>query len=279
MSIHPTAVIDRQAEIDPTAEIGPYVVIEGPVRIGPNTSVRPHAFLSGWTTIGEACEVHPFAAVGHFPQDFHWEGQRSYCTIGNRVIIREGVTIHRGSQPESATVIGDECFLMAYSHVGHNCILGKGVKLMNLALLAGHVEAGDNAIFSGSAVVHQFCRLGKLAFVAGGARVTMDVPPFLMAYGESTVVQHNVVGMQRAGYDRAALQEIRQAFRILYRSGRAFGNAVEELQGIVRTAAGQDLLAFLQAKSRRGICAAGRSSRNRIRQDGATSGEEDAIDQ
>lgn len=255
MAIHPTAVIDKHAEIDSTADIGPYVVIEGPVRIGSNTAVKAHAFLSGWTQIGEACEIHPFAVVGHLPQDFHFGGERSYCTIGDRVIIREGSTVHRGTQPESSTIIGDECFLMAYSHVGHNCILGKGAKVYNLALLAGHVELGDNAIVSGSAMVHQFVRVGKLAFIAAGARIVMDVPPFFMAFGESTVVQHNIVGMRRAGYDKQALQDIRQAFRTLYRSGLQFRKAVEELSRTVRTPAGTELLEFLKAESPRGVCA------------------------
>ncbi|HOA72773.1 MAG TPA: acyl-ACP--UDP-N-acetylglucosamine O-acyltransferase [Phycisphaerae bacterium] len=270
MAIHPTAVIDRQAEVDTTVQIGPYVVVEGPVRIGAGTNIRAHAYLSGWTQIGENCEIHPFAVVGHFPQDFHYSGERSYCRIGNRVVIREGATVHRGTQPESATVIGDECLLMAYSHIGHNCELGKGAKVYNNALLAGHVEVGDNAIVSGACLVHQFTRIGKLAFIAGGARIGMDVPPFFMAYGESTVVQHNIVGMRRAGYCPADIREIRQAFRTLYRSGRLFRAAVTELAGTVRTQAGRELLAFLQAESRRGFCAAGKSSRSRLRSDGSS---------
>ncbi|MBI4579532.1 MAG: acyl-ACP--UDP-N-acetylglucosamine O-acyltransferase [Planctomycetes bacterium] len=275
MAIHPSAVIDRQAEVDQTAEIGPYVVIEGPVRIGANTSVRSHAYLSGWTTIGEACEIHPFAVVGHFPQDFHHTGERSYCRVGDRVVIREGVTVHRGTQPGSSTIIGDECFLMAYCHVGHNCVLSRGVKVYNLAQIAGHVEIGDNAILSAASLVHQFVRIGKLAFVAAAARITMDVPPFLMAFGESTVVQHNIVGMRRAGYDEVALHEIRHAFRILYRSGKTFRKAVEELAATVKTPAGEDLAAFLVAPTLRGICAAGRSHRERLSRDSARSHDTD----
>jgi UDP-N-acetylglucosamine acyltransferase len=272
MSIHPTAVIDRQAEIDETAEIGPYVIIEGPVRIGAGTKVRAHAFVSGWTQIGEGCDIHPFAVVGHLPQDFHYSGERSYCRIGDRAVIREGATVHRGTQPESSTVVGDECLLMAYSHVGHNCELAKGVKVYNMTGLSGHVEVGEGAILSGCSLIHQFVKIGKLAFVAAAARIGMDVPPFLTAYGESTVIQHNLVGMRRAGYDRAAVQEIRQAFRILYRSGLPFRKAVKELTATVRTPAGEELLAFLQADSRRGFCAAGRSSRARLRSESTDGG-------
>lgn len=273
MAIHPTAVIDPQAEIDSTVDIGPYVVIEGPVHIGAHTSVRAHAYLNGWTRVGEHCEIHPFAVVGHFPQDFHYHGERSYCEVGDRVTIREGVTIHRGTQPESSTVIGDDCLLMAYSHVGHNCVLARSAKVFNLGQIAGHVDIGEGAIVSASALVHQFVRIGSLAFVAAAARITMDVPPFLTAYGESTVVQHNLIGMRRAGYDAAAAHEIRCAFRTLYRSGLPFREAVAKLASEVQTDAGRQLLAFLQAPSKRGICAAGRS--HRLRADAGSRGRAD----
>lgn len=264
MPIHPTAVIDRQAELDETADIGPYVIVEGPVRIGPRTRVRAHAFLSGWTQVGEDCDIHPYAVVGHLPQDFHYSGERSYCTVGARVVIREGVTVHRGTQPESSTTVGDECLLMAYCHVGHNCELARGAKIYNMAALSGHVQVGENAIVSGGGLVHQFTRIGKLAFVAAGTRIGMDVPPFLTAYGESTVIGHNVVGMRRAGYEPQDIHEIRKLFRAIYRSGATFSQAVRNTAPEVRTRAGQELLAFLQTDSRRGFCAAGRSGRARL---------------
>lgn len=264
MAIHPTAVIDSKAEIDRTAEIGPYVTIEGPVKIGPHCQVKTHAFLSGWTELGEGTEIHPFAVVGHLPQDFHFEGQRSYCRIGKRVVIREGATVHRGTQPESATIIGDECFLMAYAHVGHNCVLGQGVKVYNMVLLAGHVEVGERATFSGAVMVHQFVRVGKLAFASGAARILNDLPPFMTAFGESSVVQYNVVGMKRAGYDKAAIDEIHEAFRILYRSGLPRRKAVARLEGMLKTDAGRSLLDFIRVDSKRGYCAACPGHRRRI---------------
>lgn len=258
MPIHPTAVIDPEAELDATVEVGPHAVIEGPVRIGAGTRIRAHAHVSGWTQIGEACDIYPYAVVGGEPQDFHWQGQRSYCKIGNGVILREGASVHRGTDPESSTVVGDECVLLTHAHVGHNCQLGRGVQVQHGALLAGHVTVHDQAILAAGAMVHQFCRIGTLAFLAGQARITMDVPPFLMAYGNSTVIQHNVVGMRRAGYGREALFEIRQAYRTLYRSGLLFSAAVEKLAATVRTDAGRMLVAFLQAPSQRGICAGAR---------------------
>lgn len=273
MAIHPTAIIDPQAEVDSSAEIGPYVVLDGPVKIGAGTTLRAHAYVSGWTEIGERCEIHPFAVVGHLPQDFHFTGERTFCRVGNDVVIREGATVHRGTQPESATVIGDGCFLMAYSHVGHNCVLGKRVKVYNMSILSGHVEADDDVIISGFSGVHQFVRIGRLAFVAGNARVTMDVPPFFMAFGEATVIQHNIVGMRRAGLDNRTIFEIRQAFRTLYRSGQLFSKAVEQLAAEVQTEAGRQLVEFLRAPTKRGICAGAIHQRRRGRAAGAGSGE------
>ena len=263
MSIHPTAIIDRHAEIDPTAEIGPYVVIDGPVRIGARTRVMANAWLTGWTTIGEDCTIYPFASIGAPPQDFHYTGERSYCRLGNRVTVREGVTIHRGTQPESETVIGDDCNLLVQVHIGHNVVLNKGVTVIVAAALAGHVEVHDKAVLSSNAVVHQFVRIGELAMIAANARVGMDVPPFMMVHGESAIVAHNVVGMRRAGYDREAIHEIREAYRLLYRSGQTFRRSVEQLAERVQTPAGQKLVAFLTAPSKRGIAGGGFGHRPR----------------
>lgn len=257
MSIHPTAVIDRRAELDPTVEVGPHAVIEGPVRIGARTRVRALAWITGHTIIGEDCDIYPTAAIGGEPQDSHYHGERSYCRIGNGVTLREGVTVHRGTQPETTTLIGDHCYLMATSHVAHNCVLGERVTFINGAAVAGHVEIGPRAILSGGAVVHQFARIGRLAFVAANARVSNDIPPFMICHGESTIVNINLVGLRRAEYPVAALKEIRGAYRTLYRSGQTFRTAVEELAAQVQTDAGRELVAFLQSESKRGFCAGG----------------------
>ena len=176
MAIHPSAVIDPKAELDSSVEVGPFVTIEGPVCIGAGTRVRPQAYISGWTQIGQRCDIHPQAVVGHLPQDFHYQGERTYCRIGDEVVIREGSTVHRGTQPESATVIGDGCVLLAYSHVAHNCQLGRRVKIYNMSLLSGHAEIDDDAIVSGYSLVHQFCRVGRLAYVAGASIINKDLP-------------------------------------------------------------------------------------------------------
>ena len=272
MPIHPSAVVDPQAEIDPEADIGPFVIIEGPVRIGAGTRVRGSAYLSGWTEIGRGCDIHPFTTVGNLPQDFRYDGERSYCKIGDGVVIREGATIHRGTQPESSTVIGDECLLMTYCHLGHNVRLGRRVKVQHMAALGGHVEADDDVIISTYALANQFIRIGKLGFLSGNGRIGMDVPPFMIAYGDSTIIQHNVVGMRRAGYDAASLRDIRQAYRTLYRSGLTFGKAVARLAETVETDAGRELLSFVQVDSRRGYCGPGNSRRELRPREGDSGG-------
>jgi len=266
MAIHPSAVIDPKAELDSSVEVGPFVTIEGPVCIGAGTRVRPQAYISGWTQIGQRCDIHPQAVVGHLPQDFHYQGERTYCRIGDEVVIREGSTVHRGTQPESATVIGDGCVLLAYSHVAHNCQLGRRVKIYNMSLLSGHAEIDDDAIVSGYSLVHQFCRVGRLAYVAGASIINKDLPPFMIGYGENTVVNHNAVGLRRAGLDRQTVQEIRDAYRILYRSGLPFRIAVARLAETVTTQEGRELVEFVSVESKLGYCKASTNHSRRIKE-------------
>jgi UDP-N-acetylglucosamine acyltransferase len=251
MAIHPTAVVDGSAEIDPAAEIGPYAIIEGNVRIGAGARIYPHAFIAEGTTIGEGCQVHPFAVVGHAPQDLKYRGGVSFTRIGDETVIREQAQIHRGVSPGSSTVVGRRCFIMATGHVGHNCVLGDDVKVANGALLAGHIEVGNGVFVSGNAVAHQFSRIGELVMIGGGARVPRDVPPFMsVAYEEIFGV--NVVGMRRAGFTREERDEIKSCFRIMFRSGLAFPAAIAQVVETVQTGPGRRLAEFLKAPSRRG---------------------------
>lgn len=262
MPVHPTAIIDSQAEIDATAEIGPHVVIEGHVRIGPQTRVYPNAYISGWTEIGAKCEIHPNAVVGHLPQDFHFGGERSYCRIGDGTIIRESASIHRGTQPESWTSIGKNCFILGFSHIGHNCILADGVKLYNGAALSGHVEVGENAIISGYSLTHQFVRIGDYVMVGGGTRLTKDVPPYFSVIGESECYGYNSIGLRRSGrFSSEEIAEVKLAYRTLYRSGRLFSDAVAELAGMVKTSTGRRIVEFVRAPSKRGIIGPTRGDR------------------
>ena len=253
MPIHPTAIVDPKAEIDPSVEIGPYAVIEGSVRIGAGTRILAHAFITGWTEIGQNCQIHPFAVVGNAPQDLAYDGAEAYCRIGDETVIREGVSVHRGTDPGSATVIGQRCFIMANAHVAHNCQLGDDVKLVNNVMLAGHVHVGSGAFFGGAAGIHQFVRIGELAMIRGWSRITMDIPPFITAAHDSECVSVNVIGLRRAGFTPDQRDEIRNAYRILYRNGITFSDAVNKLAETIKTDPGQRLLAFLQSETKRGF--------------------------
>lgn len=257
MAIHPTAVVDRSAEIDPTVEVGPYAIIEANVRIGAATRIYPHAFIGEGTTIGQRCQVHPFAVVGHAPQDLKYTGSVSYTQIGDETVIREHASVHRGVSPGSFTTVGRRCFIMATAHVGHNCTVGDDVKMANGALLAGHVEVGNGVFMSGNAVAHQFSRLGELVMIGGVGRATHDVPPFMSVVFEE-IYGVNVIGMRRAGFTRAERNEIKNCFRIMFRSGLLLPAAIARVIETVETAPGRRLAEFLRAPSRRGYLHASR---------------------
>jgi UDP-N-acetylglucosamine acyltransferase len=251
--IHPTAVVDPRAEIAPSAKIGPYVVIEGPVQIGEETVVDPFAAISGFTQIGANCTIHSGAKIGGLPQDMAYRGGESYCRIGDRTIVREGCTIHRGTVAGSATVVGSDCLLMVNSHVGHNCELADHVILVNGALLGGYVSVGTRAIVSGNAAVHQFVRIGRLAMIGGMAKVVQDIPPFLTVGRTGRCVAINAVGLRRAQYTPGERGEVRSAFGVLYRSGLPLEGVIGKLRDEVSTEAGRQFLSFLTAPSKRGI--------------------------
>ena len=253
MPIHPSAVVDTAAEIDPSVEVGPFTVIQGPVCIRGGTRISSHAYITGSTEIGSNCDIHSFTTIGDLPQDREFSGEESYCQIGDGVVVREGVSIHRGTAPGSSTIVGRGCFLMANSHVAHNCTLGEDVVLANGAILAGHVQVGDRAFISGNVAIHQFVRIGELAMLGGLAKVVMDIPPFFTVGREGTCVGTNVVGLQRAGFSAEERTEVHNAFRLLYRSGKSFRAAVECLAASVVTTAGHQLVAFLLAPTKRGI--------------------------
>ena len=254
MSIHPTAIIDPQAELHPDCDIGPYVVVEGPVRIGRGTKVMAHAVILGWTELGEENEIHPGAVLGDAPQDKAYRGAESYLKIGDRNIFREFVQAHRGTTPGSSTVIGNDNYLMAGSHVGHNCRLGDGIVLANGALLGGHVEVGDRAFISGHCVVHQFVRVGELSLMCGLSGASRDVPPYAIVDWQHTVRGVNVVGLKRAGFDQEKIRQLKEAFRILFRKGRNLSLAIKEIEAGGNLApAVTALLEFIKS-AKRGVC-------------------------
>ncbi|MBN1867678.1 acyl-ACP--UDP-N-acetylglucosamine O-acyltransferase [Candidatus Sumerlaeota bacterium] len=253
MAIHPTAIVDPQAEIHETAEIGPYVVIDGQVRIGARTRLMPYVHVDGETTIGEDNVIHMGAVIGHGAQVLGKDLEPGRLTIGNGNTIREYASIHRSFVEGGCTEIGDRCYIMGFSHVGHDCKLGNEVILVNGALLSGHVEVGDNAFISGNCLVHQFVRIGRRTMFQGRAGVGKDVPPFMMVAGVNNVVGINVIGLRRAGFSAQARKEIRQAYKILCRSGLSVPNALARLREGGFGPEVQEIVDFAR-DSKRGIC-------------------------
>jgi UDP-N-acetylglucosamine acyltransferase len=230
--IHPTAVVDRGAELDSTVEVGPFAVIGPRVRIGPRSRVGPHAVIEGDTTIGEGNHIFQFAALGAIPQDLKYAGEPTRLTIGDGNALREFCTVHIGTaQGGGVTRIGNKCLLMANCHVAHDVQLGDGCILANSAALAGHVQVEDHAIFGGLSAVHQFTRIGRLAFVSGGSMVTQDVPPYVMVQGDrAEVAGINTVGLTRAGFDEHQLARVKSSFKILYRMKLGLREAVARVR-------------------------------------------------
>lgn len=252
--IHSTALVSPEAALDDTVEVGPGAIVEGPCRIGAGTVVGPHAYVGPHTEIGRDNQIFIGAVIGHVPQDFHFQNDVTYCRIGDRNVIREYCTVHRSSHEGRATVIGSDCLLMVCAHVAHDCVLADGVIMANSSLLGGHVTLGERAFLSGNVVVHQFARVGKIVMVGGNARVVQDVPPYMMVKGDSTVVAVNRIGLERAGCDEPTRRTIRQAYKILYRCGLPFPQALDRIEAeLGNCPAIADLLAFCRAGSRRGL--------------------------
>ena len=237
-SIPPTASIAPDAELADGVVVGPYAVIGAGVRIGRGTRVGPHAVIEGPTVIGEDNRVFQFASVGADPQDKKYRGEVTRLEIGDRNVIRECATIHRGTvQDRGLTRVGNDNLFMAYSHVAHDCVVGDHCVLANQVTLAGHVQVGDWVIMGGFAGVHQFGKVGEHAFIANNAAVTLDVPPFVMAVGQPAGAHSvNTEGLRRRGYTSEQIGNIRAAFKLLYRSGLRLAEAQERLAEL---AAGQ----------------------------------------
>ncbi len=230
MPIHRTAIIEDGASIDETADIGPYVVIGPNVTIGAGTKIGAHSVIDGHTTIGRDCKIYASASIGLDPQDMSYTGQPTGVEVGDRVTVREFVTIHRASK-EGVTKVGDDCFLMAYSHVAHDDVLGKGVIMANGATLAGHVTVGDHTVMAGVLIVHQFVRIGRLNMISGMTGTRLDLPPFAMCDGRPTRVRGiNIIGMRRQKMPGEVRSAIKKAFRMIYRSDENITQALERIE-------------------------------------------------
>jgi len=254
--IHPTAIIDPKAEIREGVEIGPYSVIEQGVSIGEGTKIGPHVVIREGTQIGKRCQIFQFSSIGEAPQAFAYKGEKTSLLIGDQNIIREFVTLHRGTPHGGGkTVIGDGNYVMAYSHVAHDCQVGNQVVLANGATLAGHILIEDYAIIGGLSAIHQFCRIGTHAFISGLTGVTLDIPPYMLSSGNrAKLFGLNTVGLKRARFREETLRALKKAYRIIFRSGLTLGKALKSVgeDEISQMPEVQHLLQFIQ-HSKRGI--------------------------
>jgi UDP-N-acetylglucosamine acyltransferase len=256
--IHPTVIIDKTANIDPSVNIGPYAIIGESVSIGKNTTIGAYSYIE-FSNIGTDCKISNNVCIGTPPQDFKYKDKKTNVIMGNNVTIREFATVHRASLLDS-TKIGDNCYLMAYSHAGHDCILGKEVVLANCASLGGHVQIDDWAVIGGLVAIHQFCKVGKLCMLGGGTIATMDVPPYTLSCGDRVKLYGlNLVGIKRRNFSHSTVEKLKNAYRILFMSKMPLTEAVNYLESINSEKSKFDpevdnMIKFIRS-SKRGICA------------------------
>jgi UDP-N-acetylglucosamine acyltransferase len=251
--IHPTAVIHPAAKIAEGVEIGPYAVIGEEVQLHPRVRVGPHAVVE-FAEVGEGCQIHAGAFVGTAPQDLKYRGERTHIILGPGCVVRECVTLNRGTAATGMTRIGARCLFMAYSHVAHDCIIGNEVIMANSVAVAGHCEVGDHSVLGGMVGLHQFVRVGKLAMIGAGAMVPLDIAPFCMAWGDRARLNGlNLIGLRRHGYKTDDVSAIKKAYRDLFSSTRPVAEQLAQMSQQSPSEPVKEFITFLQ-KSPRGFC-------------------------
>jgi UDP-N-acetylglucosamine acyltransferase len=254
MGVHPTAVVHPGATIDPSAEIGPYCIVGDEVHIGAGTRLMAHLYIEGPTWIGEGNEFYPFSSIGVASQDLKYQGERAETRIGNRNRIREFVTIHRGTRGGGAlTSIADGALIMAYTHVAHDCHVGPNAILANGVTLGGHVVIGEHAVIGAFSGVHQFCRVGAHAIIAGYSVITRDVLPYSMTGvdREAKLFSENKVGLERRGFPSETIQKLHKAFRLLKSRRLNTAQALEKIEAEIEPCPElAELVRFIQSTER-----------------------------
>jgi len=255
MNIHPTAIIEPGAQLADDVSVGAYSIIGEKVRIGSGTWVGPHVVLKGNTTIGSNNRIFQFCSLGEMPQDMKYAGEDTELVIGDGNTIREFCTFNTGTvQGGGVTRIGNANWIMAYVHIAHDCILGNHIIMANNAALAGHVTIGDHAILGGFAGIHQFCEVGEHAFVSFASHVNQSIPPYVTVSGEKATVKGvNTEGLKRRGFSAEQIQNVRRAYRTLYRSGLTLEDARESLRKMAEEAQEIRLLVDFLGHVERGI--------------------------
>jgi UDP-N-acetylglucosamine acyltransferase len=255
--IHQTAVIEPGAIVGSDVEIGPYCVIGPHVKIGNGVQMQPHVVIGGRTDVGEGTRIFPFASIGQPPQDLKYKGEPSELVIGKRNTIREFVTMNPGTEGGGMiTSTGDDCLFMACAHVAHDCRIGNSVIIVNNVLLGGHAEIGDFAIIGGGAAVHQFVRIGRHAMIGGMSGVENDIIPYGSVIGNRAHLSGlNLVGLKRRGFDREAIHQLRNAYRLLFAQEGTLQERLEDVaQMFPANALVGEVVDFIRKASSRGIC-------------------------
>jgi UDP-N-acetylglucosamine acyltransferase len=229
--IHETAIVHPKAEVGENVEIGAYSIVRENVTIGSRTKIGPHVVIDPYVDIGSDCRIFQFAAIGAEPQDLKFSGEKTFVKIGSGNVIREFVTIHRGTADGSGvTEIGEDNLIMAYSHIAHDCKLGRRIVLSNNATLGGHITIGDYSVIGGLVAIHQFVRVGNFAFIGGKSAVVKDIPPYMIAAGDRAKLHGlNVVGLKRQGFSNNTLTMLKKAYRLVFRIGLTLNEAIERV--------------------------------------------------
>jgi UDP-N-acetylglucosamine acyltransferase len=230
VNIHPTAIVSKNARVAEGVEIGPYSVVGEHVTIGRDTKVASHVLIEGWTTIGERNRIFSFSAIGTQPQDIGYKTEETYLVIGNDNVIRECATVHRATtKADRKTEIGNGNYLMAYSHVAHDCKLGNNIIMANSAGLAGHIVIEDHAILGGIVGVHQHVRIGAYAMIGGQSAIVQDIPPYVSAAGNRAQLYGlNTIGLKRRGFSDETINNLKKAYKIIFRSGMTIDEAIRK---------------------------------------------------
>jgi UDP-N-acetylglucosamine acyltransferase len=246
--IHPSAIVDSTVELGENVAIGAFTVVGEGVKIGNNTRVHTHVVIEPHTYIGANCEIWPGAVLGGVPQDRKFKREESFLIIGEKNIIRECVTIHRAAGDGNETRVGDDNLIMAYSHIGHNCVIGSGVTMANMVGISGHSTVEDKVTIGGFVGIHQFVHIGRLAMLGGYSKVVQDVPPFMMADGRPCkVLDLNIVGLRRGGVSSSTRTDLKQAYKLLYRSNMNVTQALEVIEREIEPSPERDyLLSFMR---------------------------------
>jgi len=255
-SVDPRSAVSPKAVLGDNVSVGPFTTVEAGAVIGDGSTVAGNALIAAGARIGRECRIHHGAVIGHMPQDLKYAAEPTTCELGDRNVIREFATLHRGTGEGGRTILGDDNFLMAYTHIAHDCVLGSKIIMANAASLAGHTDVEDYVIIGGLTPVHQFIRLGQHSMIGGGLRVGKDVPPYVLAGGEPLTFEGlNSVGLRRRGFSRETLEALDRAYELIYRAKLNVSQAVARIEADTSLGAVPEVRTVLEfiRKSKRGI--------------------------